>query len=43
MYNLSDDLEIKSIGTQLIFSCKGQFAEQETCIGTSSNGLQSTK
>ena len=39
MYNLSDDLEIKSIGTQLIFSCKGQFAEQETCIGTSSNGL----
>jgi proliferating cell nuclear antigen len=39
MYNLSDDLEIKSIGTQLIFACKGQFAEQETCIGTSSNGL----
>ena len=39
MYNLSDDLEIKSIGNQLIFSCKGQFAEQETSIGTSTNGL----
>jgi len=39
MHNLSDELEIKSLGNQLIFSCKGQFAEQETCIGTSSNGL----
>ena len=39
MYNLSDELEIKSIGSQLIFSCKGQFAEQETSIGTSTNGL----
>jgi proliferating cell nuclear antigen len=39
MHNLSDELEIKSLDNQLIFSCKGQFAEQETCIGTSSNGL----
>ena len=26
---LSDTIEIKSIGSQLIFSCKGEFAEQE--------------
>ena len=39
MHNLSDELEIKSVGSQLIFSCKGLFAEQETSIGTSSNGL----
>ncbi len=34
MYNLSDTIEIKSVGEQLIFSCKGDFAEQETIIGT---------
>ena len=34
MYNLSDVIEVKSIGEQLIFSCKGDFAEQETIIGT---------
>lgn len=34
MYNLSDVIEIKSVGEQLIFSCKGDFAEQETIIGT---------
>jgi proliferating cell nuclear antigen len=39
MHNLSDELEIKSVGNQLIFSCKGLFAEQETSIGASSNGL----
>jgi len=39
MSQLADELEIKSIGNQLIFSCKGQFAEQETCIGSSNNGL----
>ena len=39
MHNLADEIEIKSIGNQLIFGCKGQFAEQETCIGSSSNGL----
>jgi proliferating cell nuclear antigen len=39
MHNLSDELEIKSVGNQLIFSCKGLFAEQETSIGASSHGL----
>jgi len=39
MHNLSDELEIRSVGNQLIFSCKGLFAEQETSIGASSNGL----
>jgi proliferating cell nuclear antigen len=39
MHNLADDIEIKSVGSQLIFGCKGQFAEQETAIGSSTNGL----
>ena len=39
MHNLAEEIEIKSIGSQLIFSCKGQFATQETCIGSSTNGL----
>ena len=39
MHNLAEEIEIKSVGNQLIFSCKGQFAEQETSIGSSSNGL----
>lgn len=39
MHNLAEELEIKSIGNQLIFACQGQFASQETCIGSSSNGL----
>lgn len=39
MSNISEEIEIKSVGDQLIFSCKGQFAEQETSIGTSNGGL----
>lgn len=39
MINLSDTIEIKSIGSQLIFSCKGDFAEQETIMGETNNGL----
>ena len=39
MYNIADEIEIKSVGKQLIFSCDGQFAYQETCIGASNNGL----
>ena len=34
MYNLSDTIEVKSIDEQLFFSCKGDFAEQETIMGT---------
>ena len=33
MINISDTIEIKSIGSQLIFGCKGDFAEQETLMG----------
>ena len=46
MHTLADEIELKSVGEQLIFGCKGQFAEQETSIGSSSNGLsfiQNTK
>jgi proliferating cell nuclear antigen len=39
MSNIAEEIEIKSVGKQLIFSCDGQFAHQETCIGSSSNGL----
>ena len=39
MHNLTEEIEIKSVSNQLIFGCKGQFAEQETIMGASSNGL----
>ena len=39
MNNLSDEIEIKSLKEQLIFSCKGGWAEQETIIGSSNNGM----
>jgi proliferating cell nuclear antigen len=43
MINLSEIIEIKSVGSQLIFSCKGEFASQETIIGETSNGLTFVK
>ena len=43
MINLSDIIEIKSVGNQLIFSCKGEFAQQETIIGETCNGLTFVK
>ena len=43
MINLTDIIEIKSVGSQLIFSCKGEFAKQETIIGETSNGLNFVK
>ena len=39
MSNISEEMEIKSVEDQIIFSCKGQFAEQETSIGASNNGI----
>ena len=39
MHNLADNIEIKSVENQLIFTCKGQFATQETCIGETNSGL----
>ena len=40
MVGLSEIIEIKSIGSQLIFSCKGEFAEQETIMGETDKGLK---
>ena len=33
MHNIADNMEIRSVGNQLIFSCKGDYAVQETIIG----------
>lgn len=35
--NISDVIEIKSVGNQLIFSCKGDIGEDETSYGETSN------
>jgi len=43
MMNISEIIEIKSVGSQLIFSCKGEFAQQETIIGETNNGLNFVK
>lgn len=39
MHSIGDIVEIKSIGQQLILTCKGDFANQETVIGENANGL----
>lgn len=39
MHNIADNLEIKSVGNQLFFSCKGDFAEQQTIIGETTSGM----
>ncbi|CAL8461248.1 g779 [Coccomyxa elongata] len=39
MHNIGDIIEIKSIGQQLILSCKGDFASQETVIGNNVSQL----
>lgn len=43
MHNLADNLEIKSTENQLIFSCNGHFASQETSIGETNSGLSFVK
>jgi proliferating cell nuclear antigen len=43
MNNIAENLEIKSIESQLIFSCKGDFATQETIIGETNTGLSFKK
>ena len=43
MHNLADEIEIKSVGQQLMFSCKGDFASQETCIGEANSGMSFIK
>jgi len=39
MHILSDRIEIKSVGTQLIFSCKGDFASRKTLMGETPGGM----
>ncbi len=39
MHNIADNLEIKSVGNQLFFSCRGDFAEQQTVIGETTSGM----
>jgi proliferating cell nuclear antigen len=41
MDNLAETVEIKSVGSKIIFACKGDFAEQETVMGeTNVQGMQ---
>jgi len=39
MHNIADNMEIKSVGNQLIFCCKGDYATQETIIGETHTGM----
>lgn len=39
MHNIADNMEIKSVGNQLIFSCKGDYATQDTVIGETNAGM----
>ena len=43
MHNLAENIEIKSLENQIIFTCKGHFASQETCIGEANSGLSFIK
>jgi len=40
MMNIGDLIEIKSVGSELILNCQGDFASQETCLSETNNGLQ---
>lgn len=40
MVNIGENIEIKSIGPQLILNCTGDFAVQETILGETNNGLK---
>jgi proliferating cell nuclear antigen len=39
MSNLSNLIEIRSISNQLMFTCRGDFAQQETTMGENTNGI----
>jgi len=44
MHNLADYIEIRNVGNQITFSCKGDFCSQETVVGSDSNhGVTITK
>jgi len=40
---ISDKIDISSVGSKLILSCKGDFASQETIIGETSGGMSFVK
>ena len=40
MINIGENIEIKSIGSQLLLNCSGDFASQETILGETNNGLK---
>jgi len=40
MINIGENIEIKSIGSQLLLNCTGDFASQETVLGETNNGLK---
>jgi proliferating cell nuclear antigen len=42
MHTLGETVEIQSASTELVFRCKGDFAEQETIFNIGSNGLTYT-
>ena len=43
MHNYADLIDIKSVEDHLIFSCKGDFCEQETVIGETQTGMSFAK
>jgi proliferating cell nuclear antigen len=43
MSTLGEKVEIQSAAQQLIFRCKGDYAEQETVFSIGQNGLSQTK
>jgi len=40
MVNIGENIDVKSVGPQLILNCSGDFASQETILGETSNGLK---
>ena len=40
MTNIGEHVEVKSVGSTLMFNCNGDFASQETTLGETQNGLQ---
>ena len=43
MTNIGENIEIKSVGTSLILNCDGDFANQETTLCETQNGLSFSK
>ena len=43
MTNIGENIEIKSVGNSLILNCEGDFANQETILSETQNGLNFSK